>query len=167
MVIASPSPTPAGVVWRTVAFCNRHWRSSPPPRRCIAVAWVRPLVRAAFEVGADVLDAFSGWPDAESRLSNATDKDGKWLADLPHCWPAACFEAGGRGVRCYGCDECTYQLAERLLFVPTRRSHRPHGQSDLDRPLDSPAVATSLTRVNWSAFQALVIASSAPICLVN
>ncbi|MFG1495113.1 peptidoglycan editing factor PgeF [Saccharospirillum sp. HFRX-1] len=59
----------------------------------------------AFEVGADVVDAFSGWPNADLAFQ-PTGKANKWLADLPALAAAWLQRAGVATVYCSG--ECTF-----------------------------------------------------------
>lgn len=67
---------------------------------------------AAFEVGADVLEAFRDWPGAEACFE-AGNRDGKWLADLPEL--AACWLRKAGVAEVYESGECTFSLAERYF----------------------------------------------------
>lgn len=62
----------------------------------------------AFEVGADVVEAFAGWPDAD-RAFQTTDKTAKWLADLPALAAAWLRQAGVASV--HHSHACTYEQA--------------------------------------------------------
>ena len=66
----------------------------------------------AFEVGADVVDAFRDWPEAGTCFA-AREQAGKWLTDLPELARHWLLEAGVAAV--YACDECTFSLADRYF----------------------------------------------------
>jgi len=59
----------------------------------------------AFEVGADVVEAFADWPLVDAAF-HATDKTDKWLADLPVLAAAWLRQAGVMMV--HRSDECTF-----------------------------------------------------------
>lgn len=63
----------------------------------------------AFEVGADVVEAFSGWPLCETAFQQ-TAKSDKWLADLPALAAAWLRHAGVATV--HQSKECTFQQAD-------------------------------------------------------
>lgn len=65
--------------------------------------------QSAFEVGSDVLDAFADWPQADKAFQ-ATDRDGKWLADLPQLAATWLKQAGVASV--HRSEECTYIQAD-------------------------------------------------------
>lgn len=74
----------------------------------------------AFEVGEDVLQAFSNWPEANNCFQPRPEP-GKWLADLPALAAAWLKQAGVTAV--YASGECTYQQAARYF------SYRRDGQT--------------------------------------
>ena len=74
----------------------------------------------AFEVGADVVEAFVDWPAAESAFQ-ATAKADKWLADLPALAAAWLQQAGVAKV--YFSGDCTFVQAEQYF------SYRRDGQT--------------------------------------
>lgn len=63
----------------------------------------------AFEVGMDVIDAFSNWPGAQ-RCFKPAGSPGKWLADLPQLAEFWLQEAGVPAV--YRTQACTFNDAE-------------------------------------------------------
>jgi YfiH family protein len=96
-----------GVVERTIEAMG-----SPPER---TLAWLGPAIGpAAFEVGADVLEAFAGAaPEDAVAFAPIPDRPGKWLADL--------FELGRRRLRRLGVVQvhggglCTHADARRFF----------------------------------------------------
>lgn len=77
------------------------------------VAWIGPAIGpSAFEVGADVRDAFRA-DDAGSTLLFATLRAGKWLADLPGLAQRRLFAAGVAHVARDG--GCTFTQPERFF----------------------------------------------------
>ena len=95
----------AGVIENTVAAM-----ACEPAR---IVAWLGPAIGpSAFEVGADVLDAFVA-ADADAARAFVPARPGKWLADL-HA--LACRRLARAGVaQIYGIRACTFSDARRFF----------------------------------------------------
>ena len=75
------------------------------------MAWLGPAIGpAAFEVGAEVRDAFVA-KQTQSVAAFVPGNNGKWLADIYHL---ARLRLNAMGInRIYGGDQCTYSNAER------------------------------------------------------
>ncbi len=99
----------AGVLERTVAALE-----SPPEA---LLAWLGPAIGPrAFEVGADVLDTFTG-ADPEAAVAFQAVREGKWLADLYALARRRLAHAGVWAV--YGGGFCT--AGEPARFFSHRR----------------------------------------------
>lgn len=85
------------------------------------MAWLGPAIGPqAFEVGAEVLDAFIAH-DAQAALAFAAKPDDKWMADIYQLARQRLHKLGIE--RIYGGDFCTYTDAERFF------SYRRDGQT--------------------------------------
>ncbi|WP_108123883.1 peptidoglycan editing factor PgeF [Saccharospirillum mangrovi] len=80
----------------------------------------------AFEVGADVVEAFINWPNAKLAFM-PTAKAGKWLADLPALAAARLQYAGVAAV--YHSNDCTFVQADD--FYSYRRDGRTGRMANL------------------------------------
>ena len=102
----------AGVLENTVAALVEGTGCAPAD----VLAWLGPCIGAtAFEVGADVVDAFSGQGHAASRFMPRPRADGemRWLADLPNLARDRLHAAGVR--RLSGEAPCTVSDASRFF----------------------------------------------------
>ena len=136
----SPPPMPAGAA--SPPACSKR----PSPALCEAAdcapgeldAWLGACIGPrAFEVGADVLEAFGVAAGAEpDQRRFAPAQPGKWLADLAGLARDRLAAAGV--ARVSGGGRLHRRGRVTVLFVPARRRHRPHGRRRLDRSRPGP-----------------------------
>jgi len=78
------------------------------------LAWLGPAIGpAAFEVGADVHDAFCDLDDHNAACFQATPKPGKWIANLPELARLRLKRAGISSL--YGENRCTFTESENFF----------------------------------------------------
>lgn len=103
----------AGVIERAVEAL-----AAPPEHLQI---WLGPMIGpAAFEVGAEVVDAFTAEDAAAADLFVAANRDGHWMADLPGLARRRLQACGVNAV--FGGELCTHSDAVR--FFSYRRDGR-------------------------------------------
>ncbi|WP_195827090.1 laccase domain-containing protein, partial [Bordetella pertussis] len=86
-------------------------------------AWIGPGIGpAAFEVGADVLQAFAAdGPEAAALFAPRPGLPGKWLADLPGL---ALLRLRRAGVQAQSCGLCTVQDSRFFSYRRDRETGR-------------------------------------------
>lgn len=106
----------SGVIEKTVEAMVQEAACSPEQIH----AWLGPCIGpTAFEVGANVRDAFAANASENLRAFQALATPGKWLADLPMLVSLALNRLGV--VKIDSDSRCTYQ--EEKLFFSYRRDH--------------------------------------------
>jgi copper oxidase (laccase) domain-containing protein len=85
----------------------------------------------AFEVGADVLEAFGATTDAPGHPRFVPGAPGKWLADLAGLARDRLAAAGVERVS--AATGCAYEDASRFFSYRRDRGHRADGRRRLDR----------------------------------
>ena len=103
----------AGVIERAIDALT-----APPKQLQV---WLGPMIGpAAFEVGAEVVDAFTAEDASAAELFVAASRDGHWMADLPGLARQRLRACGVNAV--FGGDLCTHSDAAR--FFSYRRDGR-------------------------------------------
>ena len=171
---------------RAVGAAHAGWRGlaagvvEKTAQRVAALAGVQPgslhaylgpsIGPAAFEVGADVRDAFMNGVDGSQREATAQafvprpGSPGKYLADLPALARLRLQRFGVTQIT--GGDLCTVDRTRALLFIPARSHDGPYGRDDLACRLTISARSCPLAAIAGGMHQGLFGGRIMNLCCV-